>query len=311
MRNFFQRHYVGLLLMGLTSMTALSARAESVLTARGLAAFSGGRYAEAAHDWQEAAKTGDGDAALYIGLMNDFGRGVPRDLQAARTWYEQAAAMGNAVAMFNVGVLYDSGSGVPRDSTIAVEWYKKAAAGGMTRAAYALGLIYESGDGVPADKKEAARYFHQALASGATAARAHLASLGEPAIGGHDGNAAGTSGKDASSAKDTGLTAFDRAQELLLGRTPQATHEAAALLRQAADKGDLLAAYDLAYCYEKGIGLQADRQQAYIWYGRAARSTTVTVQRAAQAGMQSAAHDLKPAELAAAKSAVAAPRAAQ
>jgi TPR repeat protein len=291
-----RKRYVSLLLGVLTIALAVAARAESPSTAQGLAAFSDGRYAEAVQDWQHAAESGDGQAALYIGLLYDLGRGVTRDVQTARAWYEQAAMLGNSIAMFNLGVLYDSGIGVSRNRAISVDWYRKAAALGMERAAYALGLIYEAGDGVPPDRNQAVLYFRQALAGGVTAARTHLASLGEQSgLGRRDNSTAGDSGKG------TGLAEFDRAQELLFERTPEAKREAAILLRHAADKGDLLAAYDLAYCYEKGIGLQVDRQLAFVWYGRAARSSTITVQRAARAGMLAVARTLNPSELAALK----------
>lgn len=290
--------HVGILSAGLTTAFAEAASANSALTAQGLTAFSGGRYAQAAHDWQRAVATGDGQAALYMGLMHDLGRGVARDVQTARAWYERGAALGNPVAMFNLAVLCDSGVGVPRDRAVSIAWYRKAAALGMGRAAYALGLIYKAGDGVPPDRTQALIYFRQALANGVTAARPHLASLGEP--GGEarrDKAAAGDRGND------QGLAAFERAQDLLLERTPQALREAAALLRQAADKGDLLAAYDLAYCYDQGLGVQVDKQRAYVWYARAAQSATATVQRAARAGMLGVASTLSPTELTAAKSA--------
>lgn len=122
MLDLLQSRRVVLLLAGLAMCAAGIAHAESPLTMRGLAAFSSARYAEALQDWQRAAEGGDGQAALYLGLMNDLGRGVAQDADAARSWYEQAAARGNPVAMFNVGVLYDSGTGVPRDRTLAADW---------------------------------------------------------------------------------------------------------------------------------------------------------------------------------------------
>jgi TPR repeat protein len=303
MLDYFRQRRLVLLLLSLAAGAAMTAHADSSSTTQGLAAFSGGRYAEALEYWQRAAKAGDGQAALYVGLMNDLGRGVAQDPKAARAWYERAAALGNAVAMFNLGVLYDSGIGVPRDHVVAADWYGKAAAKGIGRAAYALGLMYEAGDGVANDKDQAVRYFRQALTSGITAARAHLASLGD-ANGKvkHDKNA----GREA--ARDTGMGEFDRAQELLLRRTPEAVQEATALLRQAADKGNLLAAYNLAYCYQNGIGMEVDQQQAYIWYSRAARSPTITVRRAALAAIEALAPNLTPSELPEPKSAVEASR---
>jgi TPR repeat protein len=289
---------VVLLLIGVAFGAARTAYAQSPLTTQGLDAFSAGRYADALEDWQQAANAGDGQAALYIGLMNDLGRGVAPDAEMARSWYERAAGLGNAVAMFNVGVLFDAGTGVERDRPLAADWYRKAAAKGMPRAAYALGLMHQAGDGVAADQNLARQYFRQALAGGVTAARSHLAALGDPAGAALPGKA---------ETRDPGLAAFDQAQQLLLQRTPESAREAAALLRQAAERGNLLAAYNLGYCYDKGIGVGVDLQQAYVWYGRAAASPTTTVQRAAITGMQGVARRLDPVQLAAAKSTLARP----
>jgi uncharacterized protein len=291
-----------LTLVGATAALFVNAgaNANSALTAEGLASFSAGQYARALQDWQQAADSGDGEAALYIGLLNDLGRGAPRNAPAALRWYQRGAALGNSAAMFNVAVLYDSGNGIPRDFAAAIDWYQKAAELGMGRAAYALGLIYEEGDGVPPDRDQAVRYFRQARAVGVTAAGAHLALLGDQS------RAQVTPAKaESTPAKDSSLAAFDRAQELLLGRSPQDTRQAATLLRQAAGQGDLLAAYDLAYCYEKGIGVEADRQRAYVWYSRAATSSTAAVQTAGLAGMSAIARSFSPSELAKAKSAAA------
>jgi TPR repeat protein len=300
MLDCFRGWRLFLLLFGLTVSLAVPARAESSLTTRGLAAYSAGRYTEALDDWQHAAQAGDGQAALYAGLLNDLGRGVPRDLKAARTWYERAAALGNPIAMFNIGVLFDSGVGVPRDRAVAADWYRKAAAHGVGRAAYALGLMYEAGDGVPHDRSQATRYFRQALADGITAARSHLASRGNTSDRlGNDKVA------DREPPKDSAMEEFNRAQELLLESTPEALSAAIALLRQAADKGDPAAAYNLGYCYENGIGTETDRQQAYLWYKRAARSPTFTVRRAALAAMEKLAPGSGPSELPESQSAVA------
>ena len=270
---------------------AIPARGESALTSRGLAAFSFGQFAQALQAWQQAAEAGDGEAALYVGVLHELGHGVQQSASDARSWYERAAALGNAVAMFNLGVLFDSGTGVERDRTQAVHWYRQAATHRMARAAYALGLMYRAGDGVDRDRKEAIRYFQQALAGGVTAARDRLAELGATVA-----TAAQPPANEAE--RDAGMTAFERAQRLLLRRTPEAAKEAATLLRRAADNGDLLAAYNLAYCYDRGIGLQADARLAYVWYGRAVRSPVETVRGAARAGMVSIAVRLDPAQLA-------------
>lgn len=44
-----------------------------------------------------------------------------------------------------------------------------------------------------------------------------------------------------------------------------------ALYRQAAEEGETGAQVQLGYCYERGIGTQADPQEAFKWYERAAQ----------------------------------------
>jgi hypothetical protein len=69
-----------------------------------------------------------------LGLLYEYGRGVPQDYQKAEDWYERAAAAGQPVAMTNLGILYEYGRGVPKDYQKAKEWYEKGAAAGDERA---------------------------------------------------------------------------------------------------------------------------------------------------------------------------------
>ena len=60
----------------------------------------------------------------------------------------QAADQGDANAQFNLGVMYDFGEGVPKDDAEAVEWYRLAAEQGYANAQFNLGLMYANGEGV-------------------------------------------------------------------------------------------------------------------------------------------------------------------
>ena len=55
-------------------------------------------HAAAARWWIVAAEEGDAIPALRLGEAYEAGRGVDRDLDAARRWYGRAAAVGNAAA---------------------------------------------------------------------------------------------------------------------------------------------------------------------------------------------------------------------
>ena len=62
---------------------------------------------------------------------------------------------------------------------------------------------------------------------------------------------------------------FLNAQRALLSRAPEDAARAAALFRQAAARDDAagqMAAYDLAWCYENGIGVPVNHSEAYSLY---------------------------------------------
>ena len=236
------------------------ARADTAGDAQGIALFRSGRFAEAYRDWSAAAEAGDGRAARLIGVMYDSGEGVPQDRGQALRWYKRAAELGDAGGMFNVAVSYDSGTGVARDSVAAARWYARAAARRFGRAEYNLALMYEAGDGVRHDPAAASRLFRDAAGDGIAAARSHLPVTREVTLR--------TPPPD-----DDAL--FRNAQRALLSRTPEDAARAAALFRQAARQDDAagqMAAYDLAWCYENGVGVAVDRLEAYALYVHVAAS---------------------------------------
>ena len=249
------------------------ARADDAGDAQGIALFRSGRFAEAYRDWAVAAQAGDGRAARLLGVMYDSGEGVPQDRGQALRWYERAAELGDAAGMFNVAVSYDGGTGVPRDGATAARWYARAAARHFGRAEYNLALMYETGDGVRHDPAAASRLFRAAASHGIAAARAHLPATQEVML-------------QLPPPNDDAL--FLSAQRALLSRTPADAARAAALFQQAATQDSpagQMAAYDLAWCYENGVGVAANRSQAYALYVHvAANADDPALRRLAEAG---------------------------
>ena len=84
----------------------------------------------------------------------------------AREWYEKAAVQGNARAQRNLGMLYDFGHGVPQDFTKARGWYEKVAAQGDSGAQFTIGLMYNYGRGVPQNNVKAYMWWSLAAAQG-------------------------------------------------------------------------------------------------------------------------------------------------
>lgn len=222
---------------------------------QGLALFKAGRYAEAMLTWEHAAAAGSVNAALYLGMMFDTGRGAPRNYSEALSWYQLAAEKGSLAGLYNAGVMYDAGFGVPQDTRQAAEFYEKAAAKGAARAAFNLALLYENGDGVGQDDERARKYFRLAERLGVPAARSHL----------------GKSAPQSPSADDD--QSFNTVHPIDDGAPAAGSKNAAKAadsIRRLADTGDPAGAYDLAYCYENGIGVEIDLGQAYALYSKAA-----------------------------------------
>ena len=213
--------------------------------------------------WRQAAEQGDPAASLYLGVLYDTGFGVAQDPAQALSWYRRGAERGNPTAMLNAAIMVDAGRGTAADPAAAIPLYRQAAEAGSGRAAYNLGLLYDGGIGVPADRTQALRFFRQAAKDGVAAGRTRLGSMGE--------RHAVVVGRPK---VDLAMVQFQQAQQALLTRGPDADARAAALFRRAAEAGNPLAAYNLGYCYEHGIGVTADPGQAVAWYRRSATGTS-------------------------------------
>ena len=249
-----------LIAVAFTSLLSVPARADAVDD--GLAAFGVGRFAEAVLSWRVAADAGEARGLLMLAAAYDIGAGVSQDYPLAVSLYRRAAMSGSAAASLDVGLMYDAGRGVPRDAVEAVAWYRRGAELGSPRAAFVLGLILQSGDvGVARDRAGAVAAFSRARDLGVPEAATRLAALGvRPALVSRVPAA-----RVVAAAPDLGALLAEAG-----GRVRAADVLA---LRSAAERGDGAAAYDLAFCYERGTGVAVDRVAALAWYGRAASSS--------------------------------------
>ena len=69
------------------------------------------------------------DAQFHLGLMYDFGKGVPQDRTEAAKWFHLAAEQGHAPAQSFLGLLYMwGGEGVTQNYVLAHMWSSLAAA---------------------------------------------------------------------------------------------------------------------------------------------------------------------------------------
>ena len=105
-------------------------------------------------------------AQYNLGVMYDFGDGVPENDALAVKWYRKAADQGLAKAQFIIGRVYDFGKGIPENDAEAVKWYRKAAAQGHAEAQNYLGFNYRTGEGVPENNIRAYVWWSMAKTQG-------------------------------------------------------------------------------------------------------------------------------------------------
>ena len=260
----------------------LSAAGVSDSVQAGLADFRQGRFAEAFDDWQQADAAGDPRGALYLGVLYDTGFGVAKDPAQARVWYRRAAEAGSVAGAFNLAIMNDAGVGGPQDLAEAAAWYARAAKSGYGRAEYNLASLYETGSGVPRNRNRAIDLYARAAAHGITAARSHLAALGQA-------SRVPPRNSPSEPVQDAAMQEFTQAQQELLSRGVGAAAQAFALFHRAAEEHNPPAEYDIGYCYEHGIGVAKDADQARVWYQRAATDSTdptlLAVAKTAAAGL--------------------------
>ncbi len=176
--------------------------------------------------------------------------------QKAVQLFRQAAELGHAEAQYALGACCDNGQGTAQNYAEAVQWYRKAAEQGNADAQTALGECYYFGRGVAKDFDEGLRWWQKAA---------------EQKKSGEEGSAKPSTGAAVSQAKPVppAPPAPPRApaQDYLnmsfdfqcgLNGKPIDYAKAAECARKGHEQGDLNCTYQLAECYEMGIGVPKD-----------------------------------------------------
>jgi uncharacterized protein YfiM (DUF2279 family) len=132
----------------------------------GLEALKKGDYVTASRELRQLAERGNAEAQYRVGLMYEFGKGYPADMEQAIIWIRKAAAQGHVSAEVELGVIYATGDRVTEDDAQSVAWFQKAATAGNATAQYNLGLLYAKGQGVPVDDPQAIAWFRKAAEQG-------------------------------------------------------------------------------------------------------------------------------------------------
>ena len=205
---------------------------------------------------RSAAMQGDGMSQTDLGLCYENGWGVPRDYSEAFHWYLKATEQGgisSGIPQYYLGRLYLNGHGVEKDYSKAVGWLQEA--GGNPDAVNLLGYCYEKGYGVKQDPAEAAAMYRNAAAKGHVTAQFNLANCYL--------NGSGVE-KDSSEAFEWYRKAAENTVSFDINGPLWSVD------RKDAEQGQILAQKKLAECYRKGIGTEADEEEAQKWENAAA-----------------------------------------
>ena len=132
----------------------------------GLKAYQNKNYKVALKNFKPLAEQGNANAQFNLGLMYNYGHGVPQDYKQAVYWYKKSTEQGNAKAQNNLGAMYYNGQGVPQDTKQAIHWFTKSAKQGNADAQSILGAMYGAGQGVPQDFVIAYVWFNISVING-------------------------------------------------------------------------------------------------------------------------------------------------
>ena len=105
-------------------------------------------------------------AAVAIGDVYFWGKGVAIDCPRAMAAYKIAAEAGDAVSQYQVGIMYYMGRGVAVDYQQARPWLEKAAAQDYPKAVSELGVLYHTGRGVISSYRRARELYKRAIELG-------------------------------------------------------------------------------------------------------------------------------------------------
>ena len=147
-----------------------------------------------------------------------------------------ATAAGQPNAQYELAMRLFEGRGLPKDQPAAARWFERAASLGLAPAQYRLGSMYEKGIGVTRDPAAAKRWYLKAAEAGNARAAHNLAVMSaEPGDGAPN------------------------------------YPEAVKWFRRAAELGVRDSQYNLAILYARGLGVEKDLGQSWLWLSLAAR----------------------------------------
>ncbi len=226
-----------------------------------------------------AAEGGDPTAQCHLAWRLQKGEGVAKDLINAAKWMRKAADQKLAAGENGLGLMYELGLGVPEDRDVAMDWVRKAAEQGYVSAEVNLGRMYANekakpGETIRGNYPVAAEWYEKAARKGNGIAQFKLAELyryrklGDLARS----NCIPWYVKAAEQGIAPAQTAVAELANEFSGHPLLQPHKIIPFVRQAAEKGNLDAQWELARRCRQGDGVPKDPSEGFKWMRRAAES---------------------------------------
>lgn len=252
------------IVLGLAFLIPHAAEAQSIR--EGEEALAAENYEQARQIFEPLAQENNVYAQYRMGYLHQNGRGLPKDDEAALSWYERvldqdiddipedAAYDPVAHTYNNIAVLYDTDGAVPRDCERAYEYYRASAQRGLPEGQYGMATMLMRGTCFDDTLDDlAVRLYQEAATAGLAEAQYQL--------GIHYCTGRGVA---------------------------QSQSTAAIWWREAATQGYRAAQIYLADRYMRGKGLPQDDVQAYVWLSRAISNTSCRGADASDENLQDA-----------------------
>ena len=200
--------------------------------------FGAREYREAEYWFKRAAKAGSVDAEAWLGGLEVFGLGVPKDPAHGVLLVDDAAEAGSTAGLRFKGMIAESGIFKAANHNEAANLYQEAADQGDAIACNYIGTAYLLGRGKSRDIDAAARYFYHGVLLDNRESLVHLGQMFE-----------------------AGRPFYDPASDNVR-MSERRTDKAFPLYMKAAEMGSTIAAYQAALLLRSGDGVKPDKGEA-------------------------------------------------
>ena len=239
---------------------------------------------DTARSWfRKAAEQGNNEAMYQLGEMFANAWGVRQSRKESAKWYRAAAVNGHTEAAHNLGCLL-----LNEDPTESVKWFKEAAEKDHMESMAFLGSAYLNGDGIEQDTSQALQWLTKSAEADNKFGQFLLGCVYLDGRGGVEADldrgidwlkksAASESSRSPGyvyAQRKLGNTFLMAGMKAMVEEKKEITgplySEAARWFTQAAEQDDIESLGKLGILYERGMGVEENREEAIRLYRQAA-----------------------------------------